>query len=181
MIAVAGDYLHQGAPGGSYRVKSGESLDAVIRKTMPDSPFSPAVMREAFMRANPQLPASARTARLKPGALLNLPDAAVLRQVVLGQAAAPEANAAHASPAPLQGAVPAAVPPAVVSVTPAAVPGSHAGTTSGTTPATPPVAEAAVPAQRAAIAVPPLRPDTAAAGPAQPVPPEEKKKWVHFP
>ncbi len=175
MSAVAGDYLRHGAPGGTYRVRPGENLDTVIRKSMPNSPFSPAVMREAFVRANPEL-VSARALRLKPGATVHLPDAAVLRQVVLGQAATPEPHA-HA---PAQGAVTAAVPAAAISVTPAALPGSQPGTTSGTTAAMPPIADA-TPAARAPIAVPPLRPDTASTGPAQPVPPEEKKKWVHFP
>ncbi len=175
MASVAGDYLRHSASGGTYRVKPGDNLDTVIRKSVPDSPFSPAVMREAFVRANPQLQASGKALRLKPGAMLNLPDAAVLRQVVLGQSALPEPPAA----APV--AVTAAVPTATVSVTPAAVPGSQPGTTSGTSAAMPPVADATPPAPRAAIAVPPLRPDTASSGPAQPVPPEEKKKWVHFP
>ena len=179
MAAVAEEHLRHGAPGGTYRVKAGENLDTVIRKSMPDSPFSPAVMREAFMRANPQLQANARSQRLKPGSMVNIPDAAVLRQVVLGQSAVPE-HPAHAH-APAHGVVTAAVPAATVSVSPAAVPGSQPGTTSGTTAAMPPVADAAPPAPRVAIAVPPMRPETAASAPAQPVSPEEKKKWVHFP
>lgn len=88
LAAVAGEALAQGKTGGVYQVKSRESLDSVIRKTMPDSPFSIEVMREAFARANPQLLADQKNLRLKSGTTLKLPGADELRQVVLGEPAA---------------------------------------------------------------------------------------------
>lgn len=86
LSAVAADVLDQGKAGGSYQLKAAESLDSVIRKTMPDSPFSMEVMRAAFLRANPQLLAGVKSVPLKSGTMLRLPGAEDLRQVVIGDA-----------------------------------------------------------------------------------------------
>ncbi len=86
LSAVAADVLEQGKASGSYQLKAAESLDSVIRKTMPDSPFSMEVMRAAFLRANPQLLAGVKSVPLKSGTMLRLPGADDLRQVVLGDA-----------------------------------------------------------------------------------------------
>ena len=40
-------------PPGSYKPKPGESLDAVITKTLGDSPLKLAVLRAAFIQQNP--------------------------------------------------------------------------------------------------------------------------------
>lgn len=109
LAEVAGEAAAQGKPGGVYRVKAGENLDSVIRKTMPDSPFSMEVMREAYARANPQLLAGVKAMRLKSGTTLNLPDAGVLRQVVLGDAR-PKAEPARPRPVDLHSVAPVVAP-----------------------------------------------------------------------
>jgi hypothetical protein len=96
MAALARESLKRGAPGGAYQVKAGDNLDRVIRKTMPSSPFSMEVMREAYARANPQLLASVKAMRLKAGTMLTVPSAAVMSQVVLGDSA-PQAEPVKAS------------------------------------------------------------------------------------
>ena len=67
LAAVARESMHGSALGTSYAVKSGDNLDRVIKKTMPNSPFSMEVMREAFARANPQLMSTVKDLKLKAG------------------------------------------------------------------------------------------------------------------
>ncbi|MCM0043828.1 MAG: hypothetical protein NBV65_04285 [Burkholderiaceae bacterium] len=154
LAALARESLDRNAPAAAYQVKAGENLDAVIRKTMPASPFSLEVMREAFARANPQLLAAVKAMKLKAGSTLNVPDAAVMRQVVLGDAAPPAAPAepAKAKPSELYQAAPVVAP-------------SAPATTSDQNPP---------------IAIPRLAPDLPAA-PVAEVAPEEKKRWVRYP
>lgn len=125
LAAVAGEVLAQDKAGGSYQVKSGERLDAVIRKTMPDSPFSMEVMREAFARANPQLLAGMRNLRLKSGTTLKLPSADELRLVVLGNA-------------PVSSEPPATKPVDLHAVAPVVSPTMHAADTERNLPLTEP-------------------------------------------
>ncbi len=154
LAALARESLDRSAPAAAYQVKAGDNLDAVIRKTMPASPFSLEVMREAFARANPQLLAAVKAMKLKAGSTLNVPDAAVMRQVVLGDAAppAPPAEPAKAKPSELYQAAPVVAP-------------SAPATTSDQNPP---------------IAIPRLAPDVPAA-PVAEVAPEEKKRWVRYP
>ncbi len=151
LAAVARESLQGSAPGTTYPVKAGDNLDRVIRKTMPNSPFSMEVMREAFARANPQLLSALKAARLKPGSTLNVPGAAVLRQVVLGDPA-PQAELKRVN-ADMHAAAPV-----------------HAPTmSSAASELNPP------------LAVPRLPSNVAYAGPVPEVSADEKKKWVHFP
>jgi hypothetical protein len=154
LAALARESLDRSAPAAAYQVKAGDNLDAVIRKTMPASPFSLEVMREAFARANPQLLATVKAMKLKAGSTLNVPDAAVMRQVVLGDAAPPAAPAepAKAKPSELYQTAPVVAP-------------SAPATTSDQNPP---------------IAIPRLAPDLPAA-PVAEVAPEEKKRWVRYP
>ncbi len=152
LAAVARDSLRGSAMGTAYQVKSGDNLDRVIKKTMPNSPFSMEVMREAFARANPQLMSAVKAVKLKPGSTLNVPSAAVLRQVVLGDPA-PQAELKQVKAAELHASAPVVAP-------------TIASTASDLNPP---------------IAIPRQAPNVAYNGPAMEVSAEEKKKWVRFP
>ena len=152
MATVARESLQGAGPTGAYQVKSGDNLDKVIKKTMPNSPFSMDVMREAFARANPQLLGEVKAMKLKPGSTLNVPGAAVLRQVVLGDPA-PQAEVKQIKAAELHRAAPVVAP-------------TVAPTASDLNPT---------------IAVPRQAPNVAYNGPVPEVSAEEKKKWVRFP
>ncbi len=153
LAAVARDTLRGSALGGAYQVKAGDNVDSVIKKTLPNSPFSMEVMREAFARANPQLLATVKSVKLKPGSTVNIPSAAVLRQVVLGDPA-PQAEAVRVrATAELHTTAPVVAP-------------TIAPTASELNPP---------------IAVPRLPANVASNAPAQEVGPEEKKKWVRYP
>lgn len=72
-------------------VRRGESLNAVIRRTFPDTPYKDDVVRRAFVQFNPS--ALAR-GRLLAGTVLQVPTAQDLRLMVDGsQPRAPEAAA----------------------------------------------------------------------------------------
>ena len=152
LATVARESLQGAAPTGAYQVKAGDNLDKVIKKTMPNSPFSMEVMREAFARANPQLLGEVKAMKLKPGSTLNVPGAAVMRQVVLGDPA-PQAELKQIKAAELYRAAPVVAP-------------TVAPTASDLNPT---------------IAVPRQAPNVAYNGPAPEVSAEEKKKWVRFP
>jgi len=152
MATVARESLQGAGPTGAYQVKSGDNLDKVIKKTMPNSPFSMEVMREAFARANPQLLGEVKAMKLKPGSTLNVPGAAVMRQVVLGDPA-PQAEIKQIKAAELHRAAPVVAP-------------TVAPTASDLNPT---------------IAIPRQAPNVAYNGPSPEVSAEEKKKWVRFP
>ena len=152
MATVARESLQGAGQTGAYQVKSGDNLDKVIKKTMPNSPFSMEVMREAFARANPQLLGEVKALKLKAGSTLNVPGAAVLRQVVLGDPA-PQAELKQIKAAELHRAAPVVAP-------------TVAPTASDLNPT---------------IAVPRQAPNVAYNSPAPEVSAEEKKKWVRFP
>jgi len=152
MATVARETLQSAAPTGAYQVKAGDNLDKVIKKTMPNTPFSMEVMREAFARANPQLLGEVKALKLKPGSTLNVPGAAVLRQVVLGDPA-PQAEVKQIKAVELHRAAPVVAP-------------TVAPTASDLNPP---------------IAIPRQAPNVAYNGPAPEVSAEEKKKWVRFP
>ena len=154
MAQVARESLQGNAPAGGYKVQQGDNLDRVIKKTMPNSPFSMEVMREAFGRANPQLLATVKDVKLKPGSTLNLPNAAVMRSVVLGDPAPQVEPMRVKAPGELHAKAPV--------VNPTIAPTAN--------DLNPPIA---IPRQAVTVA--------ASASPAQEVSPEEKKKWVRFP
>ena len=154
LAQVARESLHGNAPAGGYKVQQGDNLDRVIRKTMPNSPFSIEVMREAFGRANPQLLSGVKDVKLKPGSTLNLPNAAVMRSVVLGDPA-PQAE-------PMRVKAPGELHAKAPVVNPTIAPTAN--------DLNPPIA---IPRQAVNVA--------ASANPAPEVSPEEKKKWVRFP
>lgn len=154
LAQVARETLQGNAAAGGYKVQQGDNLDRVIKKTMPNSPFSMDVMREAFGRANPQLLSGMKDVKLKAGSTLNLPNAAVMRSVVLGDPA-PQVEMMRVKAA---GELHSKAP--VVNPTIAPTGGELN-----------PVL--AVPRQAVNVA--------SSANPAPEVSPEEKKKWVRFP
>ena len=58
----------------TYVVESGDTLDKVIRKTMPDSPLRPDILRNAFVQQNPQAFTKSPPRSLMAGAVLNVPN-----------------------------------------------------------------------------------------------------------
>jgi Tfp pilus assembly protein FimV len=62
------------APRHTYQVESGDTLDKVIRKTMPDSPLRIDILRNAFVQQNPQAFTKSPPRALMAGAVLNVPN-----------------------------------------------------------------------------------------------------------
>lgn len=58
----------------TYQVMPGDTLDKVIRKTMPDSPLRSDILRNAFVQQNPQAFTKAPPRALMAGAVLNVPN-----------------------------------------------------------------------------------------------------------
>ena len=61
-------------PRSTYKVMSGDTLDKVIRKTMPDSPLRVEVLRNAFVQQNPQAFTKSPPRALMAGVVLNVPN-----------------------------------------------------------------------------------------------------------
>ncbi len=142
----------------AYVAQSGDTLDKVIKKTFPSSPFSIEVMREAFVRANPKL-VPPKNVKLKAGQVVHLPDVNVMRMVVLGEGTGPATMAVsgdvHYDKKPMMhvpaSTAPAAIAPAAAMLNqPIAIPRQPVNVASNNAPAN----EASV---------------------------EEKKKWVRYP
>jgi hypothetical protein len=140
----------------AYVAQKNDTLDKVIAKTFPKTPFSMEIMREAFVRANPQLRPPVKNVKLNAGQLLQLPDVNMMRMVVMGEGGgammAVSGDVHYDKKHSLF--VPAATAPA------AAAPA------------------AAVQKQ---IAIPPLPVNVANVTSKQDVSPEEKNKWVRYP
>ncbi len=58
----------------TYKVESGDTLDKVIKKTMPDSPLRVDILRNAFVQQNPQAFTKSPPRALMAGAVLNVPN-----------------------------------------------------------------------------------------------------------
>ena len=76
-------------PPGSYKPKPGESLDAVITKTLGDSPLKLAVLRAAFIQQNPAAFVEGKAPLLRKGAVLMVPDHNALLLSLMPPAPAP--------------------------------------------------------------------------------------------
>jgi hypothetical protein len=70
LLAQASNY----AVRGTYQVMPGDTLDKVIRKTMPDSPLRVDILRNAFVQQNPQAFTKSPPRALMAGAVLNVPN-----------------------------------------------------------------------------------------------------------
>ena len=64
----------QALPHSGYTVLRGDTLDRVIQKTMAGSPLKIEILRQAFADLNPQAFVNGKVARLKAGAVLQVPD-----------------------------------------------------------------------------------------------------------
>lgn len=90
-------------PPGSYKPKPGESLDAVITKTLGDSPLKLAVLRAAFIQQNPAAFVEGKAPLLRKGAVLMVPDHNALLLSLMPPTPAPAQVAAmesQAAPSP---------------------------------------------------------------------------------
>lgn len=134
----------------SYVVKARDTLESVIRKTMPANLFTADVLRQAYLRANPALVNTA-IVKLRPGQVLQVPDVATVRAVVMSESGNSNGRDSKIS---LHSTAP------VVSPTVAAA----------ASDLNPPIAIPRLPANVAG-----------SANPAPEVSPEEKKKWVRYP
>ncbi len=83
------------APARSYLPKTGETLDQVIARTLPDSPLKIELLRQAFIAQNPQAIAPGKVPKLRKGVPLLVPDHDALLRMHLGSLVAP----AEAAPA----------------------------------------------------------------------------------
>jgi len=77
----------------TYQVVSGDTLDKVIRKTMPDSPLRPDVLRNAFIQQNPQAFTKSTPRALMKGVFLNVPNHDELLRSFMAQGARGYASA----------------------------------------------------------------------------------------
>jgi Tfp pilus assembly protein FimV len=57
----------------TYKVEAGDTLDKVIKKTMPDSPLRVDILRNAFVQQNPQAFTKSPPRALMAGVVLNVP------------------------------------------------------------------------------------------------------------
>lgn len=159
---VAADAHGQAGDREPYKVQAKDTLDSVIKKTLPTTPFSSEILREAFMKANPQVFPEGRPQRLRAGQSLRIPDAAMMRLVVLGEVsgkadsgkADSHTDDSHGNAQDALKAAPKAAP----------------ATAAPSVDVMPPLS---VPRQPVIVA--------SANMPAPAVSPEEKKKWIHFP
>ncbi len=92
----------QALPATGYTVLRGDTLDRVIQKTMAGSPLKIEILRQAFADLNPQAFVNGKVARLKAGAVLQVPDHGQLLRAtilpVLGVADLPVAPTEAQSP-----------------------------------------------------------------------------------
>lgn len=134
----------------SYVVKPRDNLDSVIRKTLPANLFAADALRQAFVRANPAL-ITATKPKLRQGQVLQVPDVATIRAVVMGEGGNPNGRDSKINLFP---------------TSPVVAPTMTAATAEINTPI-------AIPRLPVNVA--------GSANPAQEVSPEEKKKWVRYP
>jgi len=81
---VAAENMGADHAGAKYEVKSGDTLDRVIRNTMGDSPLKMEILRQAFIEQNPQAFTKSSPRALMAGAILKIPDHENLMQIYLG-------------------------------------------------------------------------------------------------
>ena len=140
----------------AYVAQKNDTLDKVIAKTFPKTPFSMEIMREAFVRANPQLRPPVKNVKLNAGQLLQLPDVNVMRMVVMGEGGG--ATMAVSGDVHYDKKHSLFVPAA-----------------------TAPTTAAPALAVQKQIAIPPLPVNVASTAPTQEVSVDEKKKWIRYP
>lgn len=83
--ASAGLSSASGMVGSTVTVQRGETLDRLIRRTLPEVPLHPDFLRKAFVSLNPQVFPSGSPNRMLAGASVQVPSMAALRQMMLSQ------------------------------------------------------------------------------------------------
>lgn len=78
-------------------VQRGDTLDTVIRRSMPASPFQLGFLRAAFMRFNPDVFGNSGPHRLAAGVSLHVPSQMELVSLILGSTQAASASRASES------------------------------------------------------------------------------------
>lgn len=152
----------------NYVVEARDTIDSIIKKIFPTTPFSAEVMREAFVKANPQVLADPK-AKLRAGQSLRVPDQSMFRLVVLGDVNPPSEKPKVAE-----------VPAQPVEIIRPREPVNREASTTAIALSPPPSMNNALYPDVIAIPKPPMV-VAGSEGPAIPVPAEEKKKWVRFP
>ncbi len=85
-VALSCLSLPAAAQSKTYLVKSGDTLDLVIRQTMGDSPVKPIILRQVLMSQNPEAFTKSTPRVLIAGAVLKVPSTEdVLRQYLTGK------------------------------------------------------------------------------------------------
>ncbi|PUE41798.1 hypothetical protein B9Z50_09055 [Limnohabitans sp. Bal53] len=74
-----------GMVGSTVTVQRGETLDRLIRRTLPGVPLHPDFLRKAFVSLNPRVFPSGSPNRMLAGASMQVPSMAALRQMMLSQ------------------------------------------------------------------------------------------------
>jgi hypothetical protein len=74
---------------------SGDTLDKVIRKTMPDSPLRADILRNAFVQQNPQAFTKSPPRALMAGVVLNVPNHDDLLRSYMGTSYGAGGNGVH--------------------------------------------------------------------------------------
>lgn len=69
-------------------VKSGESIDAALRRALPGLPLREDFLRQALAQVNPRIFPKGKTYPVRPGTVLTVPTYAQLRQMILLQSPA---------------------------------------------------------------------------------------------
>ncbi|WP_295551137.1 hypothetical protein [Limnohabitans sp. Rim8] len=85
--AGTSDMGHAGAAmtSSTVTVQRGETLDRLIRRTLPNMPLHPDFLRKAFVSLNPQVFPTGSPNQMRAGANLQVPSMAALRQMMLSQ------------------------------------------------------------------------------------------------
>ena len=82
-VAATGSPLAEGLR--NVTVQRGETLDRVIRRSLPDLPLHPDFLRQAFVKLNPHAFPTGRPHLMRAGAVLQVPGMADLRALMLAQ------------------------------------------------------------------------------------------------
>jgi len=152
----------------NYMVEARDTIDSIIKKIFPTTPFSADVMREAFVKANPQVLADPK-AKLRAGQSLRVPDQSMFRLVVLGDVNPPAAKPKAAE-----------VQVQAVEITRPIEPMNREASITATALTRAPSMNNPLYPDVIAVPKPPMV-VVGSEGPALPVSAEEKKKWVRFP
>ena len=81
----------------SYTTQTGDSVERVLKNTMPDSPLSAQVLLKALADANPQVVTGKPGQKFKKGSVIQLPDHALLVRSTLDSFAPPGSESSYRS------------------------------------------------------------------------------------